>query len=108
MPEPTPFTESRLDWVKARWKEGYRITSVAGDEDPADDRVTPTGRLLITNKGYITRKGKMGDRFSGVGPENAEEQKERISRVVGKASAIEALSRGCLPRKVLRGSPTPH
>ncbi len=38
MPEPTPFTESRLDWVKARWKEGCRITSVAGDEDPADDK----------------------------------------------------------------------
>jgi hypothetical protein len=50
----------------------------------------------------------MGDRFSGVGPENAEEQKERIFRVVRKASAIEALSRGCLPRKVLRGSPTLH
>lgn len=29
---PGSFDEKRVDWIKARWDEGYRITSVAGTE----------------------------------------------------------------------------
>ena len=29
--QPSPYGESRIAWIKARWKEGYRITDVAGD-----------------------------------------------------------------------------
>ncbi len=34
---PTPLSDGRKDWIMKRWKEGFRITSVAGDDDPAKD-----------------------------------------------------------------------
>ncbi len=34
---PTPLTDSRQQWIKDRWNEGYRITSVGGDDDPTHD-----------------------------------------------------------------------
>ncbi len=36
--KPTPLTESRQEWIKSRWDEGLRITAVAGDDDPNDDK----------------------------------------------------------------------
>lgn len=35
---PTPFTPQRQKWIQERWNEGYRITSVAGDDTPQDDK----------------------------------------------------------------------
>lgn len=35
---PTPMTESRREWIDARWKEGSRITALAGDDDPAEEQ----------------------------------------------------------------------
>lgn len=34
---PTPLTDSRRDWLKQRWNEGFHITAVGGDDDPAQD-----------------------------------------------------------------------
>lgn len=31
---PSPLNDSRKQWIKERWDEGYRITSVGGDDDP--------------------------------------------------------------------------
>jgi hypothetical protein len=31
---PSPLTDSRKQWIKQRWDEGYRITAVGGDDDP--------------------------------------------------------------------------
>lgn len=33
---PTPFTPERQKWIQDRWAEGYRITSVGGDDVPED------------------------------------------------------------------------
>lgn len=76
--------------------------------DLSDERVCSSGRLVITNRGYLNRKGELVERFSGGKAETLEERKARVSRVMRKASAIEALSWGYLHRKVLRGSPVVH
>jgi hypothetical protein len=34
---PTPLDERRREWIKKRWDEGYRITSLAGDDTPQSD-----------------------------------------------------------------------
>jgi ankyrin repeat protein len=34
---PTPLNDSRKEWIKQRWNEGYRITAVGGDDDPKHD-----------------------------------------------------------------------
>lgn len=31
---PSPLHEKRIEWIKQRWQEGYRITTVAGDDSP--------------------------------------------------------------------------
>lgn len=45
---PTPFTPERQKWVQERWAEGYRITSIAGDDLPADDQ---DGWLFVMTQG---------------------------------------------------------
>lgn len=35
---PGSFDEKRKDWIKARWDDGYRITSVAGTEGAKDSQ----------------------------------------------------------------------
>lgn len=34
---PTPLNDSRKEWIKARWNEGYRITAIGGDDDPTHE-----------------------------------------------------------------------
>ncbi|MEP2776968.1 MAG: S8 family serine peptidase [Luteolibacter sp.] len=45
---PTPFTAERQQWIKDRWDEGYRITSVSGDDVPNDDA---DGWLFVMTQG---------------------------------------------------------
>lgn len=45
---PTPFTPERQKWVQDRWAEGYRITSLAGDDTPQDDK---DGWLFVMTQG---------------------------------------------------------
>lgn len=33
---PGPFNETRKEWIQARWKEGLRITAVAGEHGPKE------------------------------------------------------------------------
>jgi subtilisin family serine protease len=58
---PTPFTPDRQKWVKDRWAEGYRITSIAGNDTPQDDK---DGWLFVMTQGT-----SIGDQsFSNPGP----------------------------------------
>ncbi len=71
----------------------------------ADDRVTIAGPLVITNRGYMTRKGVKRDRFAkpageSTDPDVSEDQNLR------KASAIRALSWGYFNAKELPPKPT--
>ena len=34
---PTPLNDSRKEWIKQRWNEGFRITAIGGDDDPAHE-----------------------------------------------------------------------
>ena len=45
---PTPFTPERQKWVQDRWAEGYRITSIAGDDTPQDSQ---DGWLFVMTQG---------------------------------------------------------
>ncbi len=58
---PTPLTESRKKWILDRWDEGYRITAVAGDDDPAND---DDGWLFVMSK----NSGYGEQAYAGPGP----------------------------------------
>jgi cell wall-associated protease len=58
---PTPYTADRQKWVEARWAEGYRITSIAGDDTPQDDK---DGWLFVMTLGTTI----LEQTFSAPGP----------------------------------------
>jgi subtilisin family serine protease len=91
---PTPMTDSRREWIKKRWDEGYRITSIAGDDSPdnADD-----GWLLVMSQ----NSGLDEQTFSGPGPWPtdwiAAQQKDgyRITTIAGTPErALVVMSKG--------------
>ncbi len=45
---PTAFTPERQKWIEARWAEGFRITSIAGDDTPEDKE---DGFLFVLTQG---------------------------------------------------------
>lgn len=58
---PTPLADSRKEWIKQRWNEGFRITSVAGDDDPT---IEDDGWFFV-----VTKESGLGDQtFVGPGP----------------------------------------
>jgi len=58
---PTPLTESRKKWVLDRWDEGYRITALAGDDDPNKEN---DGWLFVMSK----NSGLGEQAYAGPGP----------------------------------------
>ena len=67
----------------------------------ADDRVSVAGPLVLTNKGYMTRKGEKRDRFPA--PEGREGSDPPVSEEqhLLKCSAVNALSWGYFNAKEL-------
>jgi hypothetical protein len=45
---PTAITDSRREWIEERWKEGFHITAVAGDDVPDNDK---DGWIFVMTKG---------------------------------------------------------
>lgn len=92
--QPTPMNDSRREWIKKRWDEGYRITSIAGDDTPeAED----DGWLVVMSQ----TSGLTEQTFSGPGawPTDwiATKQKEgfRITTIAGTPErAIVVMSKG--------------
>lgn len=58
---PTPLTEARKKWVLDRWDEGYRITALAGDDDPQNES---DGWLFVVSK----NSGLGEQAYAGPGP----------------------------------------
>lgn len=91
---PTPMTDSRREWIKKRWDEGYRITTIAGDDTPDND---DDGWLVIMSQ----NSGLTDQTFSGPGAWPTdwinERQKEgyRITSIAGTTDrAIVVMSKG--------------
>ncbi len=59
---PTPFTKSRQQWVVDRWKEGYTLTAVGGDDDAKN---TGNGFIFVMSKTTTPRPDQT---FSHPGP----------------------------------------
>lgn len=82
---PTEFNESRQKWVVDRWAEGYRITSIAGDDTPEDDQ---DGWLFVMTQGTSIQE----QTFSIPGPWPTDwinEQAAKGFRVTASAGAGE-------------------
>lgn len=80
---PTPFTPERQKWVQDRWAEGYRITSIAGDDTPQDSQ---DGWLFVMTLGTTIQE----QTFSIPGPWPVAWIKENTAkgfRVTGSAGA---------------------
>ncbi len=80
---PTPFTPERQKWVEDRWAEGYRITSIAGDDTPEDEE---DGWLFVMTKGTSIQE----QTFSMPGPWPTDwinEQAAKGFRVTGSSGA---------------------
>ena len=80
---PTPFTAERQKWVQDRWAEGYRITSIAGDDTPQDDQ---DGWLFVMTLGTAIQE----QTFSIPGPWPEAWIKEKSAdgfRVAGSAGS---------------------
>jgi len=91
---PSPLTPVRLEWIDERWNEGYRITAVAGDDDP---RVEDDGWFFVMTK----NSGLQEQTISGPGSWPAawveEHQKKgfRITSVAGSAErTLVIMSKG--------------
>jgi len=91
---PTPMTDSRREWIKKRWDEGYRITTIAGDDTPETE---DDGWLVVMSQ----NSGLTEQTFSGPGPWPtdwiAAKQKEgfRITTIAGVPDrAIVVMSKG--------------
>eukprot|EP00903_Cladosiphon_okamuranus_P003720 g3718.t1 len=90
---PTPFTGKRQQWIKDRWDEGYRITSVSGDDLPEDDK---DGWLFVVTQGT----GITEQTYSLPGPWPAkwiEENSAKGFRANGQKRAKEVESRVSRP-----------
>ncbi len=92
--QPTPMNDSRREWIKKRWDEGYRITSIAGDDSPETE---DDGWLVVVSQ----TSGLTEQTFSGPGawPTDwiATKQKEgfRITSIAGTPErAIVVMSKG--------------
>lgn len=72
---PTPFTKSREQWLKDRFREGYTLTAVGGDDDPKNPESgfifvmslteSPRGSQIIAQPGpwpaaWIAEKAEEG------------------------------------------------
>lgn len=57
---PTPMTDSRREWIKKRWDEGYSITTIAGDDSPDD---ADDGWLVVMSQ----KSGLTDQTFQGPG-----------------------------------------
>lgn len=55
---PGSFDEKRVDWIKARWDEGYRITSVAGTAGA--DKSLDSWVVVMSEKSGIGAQGYRG------------------------------------------------
>jgi len=55
---PGSFDEKRVDWIKARWDEGYRITSVAGTEGA--EKSLNSWVVVMSEKSGIGAQGYRG------------------------------------------------
>jgi|GEM_PF-1107164 len=91
---PSPLNDSRRQWIAQRWNEGFRITAVAGDDDPG---VEDDGWLFVMTK----NSGLADQLFSGPSawPAQwiAERQQEgyRITSTAGAADrTIVIMSKG--------------
>ncbi len=91
---PTPFNDKRKEWVQKLWKEGYAITSVAGDDQPKDEN---DGFIFVMSK----NSGYSEQSIFGPGPwpekEIAAELKlgKHINNVAGyKGAYIVVMSKG--------------
>ena len=57
---PSSFTKERVQWIKGRWKEGYRITGLAGDVSSKTE-----GSYIFV----LTKGSNYGDQIiQGLGP----------------------------------------
>ncbi len=76
---PSGYTQKRRDWIKSLWKEGYRITSLAGDvvKDEEDTYVfvmtknSKMGEQIISDKGawpakWIKKNWDAGYRITSI------------------------------------------
>ncbi len=80
---PTPFTPERQKWVQDRWAEGYRITSIAGDDTPEDEQ---DGWLFVMTLGTTIQEQTFS--VPGAWPEAwIKEQAAKGFRVTGSAGA---------------------
>jgi len=55
---PGSFDEARVDWIKARWDEGYRMTSVVGTE--GKDESNHSWVVVMSENSGITAQGYRG------------------------------------------------
>lgn len=82
---PTPFTPERQKWVQDRWAEGYRITSIAGDDTPQDDQ---DGWLFVMTQGTSIQEQTFS--IPGSWPEAwIKENADKGFRVTGSAGTGE-------------------
>ena len=82
---PTPFTPERQKWVQERWAEGYRITSIAGDDTPEDPK---DGWLFVMTQGTAIQEQTFS--IPGPWPEAwIKEQTAKGFRITGSAGAGE-------------------
>ena len=80
---PTPFTPERQKWVQDRWAEGYRITSIAGDDTKEDEQ---DGWLFVMTQGTTIQEQSFS--IPGPWPESwIKEQTAKGFRITGSAGA---------------------